>query len=171
GAVWGWRAGGHRSRGRAGGGLLRHHCLIDWVYQGWQAARARGHHGRSLGGAFGHPDRGRILAWLRGEFLVQRWSTEGHAGRDRREAQHGDQYWPCRAQDEGAAGRPRWRRARALARRIWETDRRRNREMEQGNQGCQHQAGMTRQFRSDIPNARSANPSTQRVSALGLWSC
>src|SRR5262249_4987497 len=37
------RAGAHRSPRRASAGLLPHHCRIDWVYQGWQAARPRSH--------------------------------------------------------------------------------------------------------------------------------
>jgi tripartite-type tricarboxylate transporter receptor subunit TctC len=35
-----------------------HHCLIDRVYQGWQAARARGNRRHALGRAARHPDRG-----------------------------------------------------------------------------------------------------------------
>src|SRR5499433_787688 len=66
--------------------------------------------------------------------MVWRRRTEGHAGRDRREAQQGDQRWPRRSHDEGAACRPGWRRARALARRLWQAHRRRNREVGQGGQ-------------------------------------
>ena len=40
---------------------------VDRVHQGRQAARAGGDHGDALGGAAGHPDRGRIRAGLRGE--------------------------------------------------------------------------------------------------------
>ena len=43
---------------RAGAGRVPQHCRIDRVYQGWQAARARGNDGEALGGAAGHPDRG-----------------------------------------------------------------------------------------------------------------
>ena len=39
------------------------------------------------------------------------FATEGHAGRDSREAQQGDQRWPCRSQDHGAPCRPGWRLA------------------------------------------------------------
>ena len=40
---------------------------VDRVHQGRQAARARGDHRDALGGAAGHPDRGRVRAGLRGE--------------------------------------------------------------------------------------------------------
>ena len=52
---------------RAGAGAVRRHCLIDRVHQSRQAARAGGDHRDALGGAAGHPDRGRIRAGLRGE--------------------------------------------------------------------------------------------------------
>ena len=45
-------------------------CLVDRVHQGRQAARAGGDHCDALGGAAGHPDRGRIRAGLRGERVV-----------------------------------------------------------------------------------------------------
>ena len=38
--------------------MFPHHCLIDRVYQGWQAARARGNRRHALGRAARHPDRG-----------------------------------------------------------------------------------------------------------------
>ena len=38
--------------------MFPHHCLIDRVYQGWQAARARGNRRHALGSAARHPDRG-----------------------------------------------------------------------------------------------------------------
>jgi tripartite-type tricarboxylate transporter receptor subunit TctC len=40
------------------GGQVHHHCRIDRVYQGWQAARARSNRGDALGRATGHPDSG-----------------------------------------------------------------------------------------------------------------
>jgi tripartite-type tricarboxylate transporter receptor subunit TctC len=63
---------------------------------------------------------------------------------DRRETKQGDQRGPRRSQAKGAPCRPRWRRARALARRFWQADCRRNREMAQGDPGGQHQGGMKR---------------------------
>jgi tripartite-type tricarboxylate transporter receptor subunit TctC len=45
--------------------------------------------------------RRRLRARLRGKLVGRRRRTEGHAGRDRRQAQHGDQRGPCRSQDEG----------------------------------------------------------------------
>jgi len=53
-----WRARAHRFARRTGAGLLPHHCLIDRVYQGWQAACARSNHRDALGRAARHPDRG-----------------------------------------------------------------------------------------------------------------
>ena len=41
-----------------------HHALVDRVHQGRQAARAGGDHRDALGGATGHPDRGRVRAGL-----------------------------------------------------------------------------------------------------------
>jgi Tripartite tricarboxylate transporter family receptor len=67
-----WRARAHRFARRTGAGLLPHHCLIDRVYQGWQAACARSNHRDALGRAARHPDRGRVRAGLRGELLVWR---------------------------------------------------------------------------------------------------
>ena len=70
--------------------------------------------------------------------------AEGHARRDRRQAQQGDQCRPRRSQDQGADCRPGWRRCSWLACRLRQADRRRNREMGQGDPGRQHQAGMIR---------------------------
>ena len=56
-----------RSARRTGAGLLRHHVTADRVHQGRQAARAGGDDRDALGGAAGHPDRGRVRAGLRGE--------------------------------------------------------------------------------------------------------
>ena len=77
----------------------------------------------------------------------------------------GAERWPRRSQDQGAAYRPRWRRARALSCRLWKADRRRNREMGQGNPGGQHQArviGPSRYFKT----SRFANSSRRALSAL-----
>jgi hypothetical protein len=53
---------------------------------------------------------------LRGEQLVRRRCTEGHARRDHRQAQQGDQRCPRRSKEQGAASQSGWRRARAFAR-------------------------------------------------------
>ena len=45
--------------------------VVDRVHQGRQAARAGSDHRDALGGAAGHPDRGRFRAGLRGERLVR----------------------------------------------------------------------------------------------------
>ena len=50
--------------------MFDQHALVDRVHQGRQAARAGGDHRDALGGAAGHPDRGRFRAGLRGERLV-----------------------------------------------------------------------------------------------------
>ena len=59
-----------RSARRAGAGHVRRHAVVDRAHQGRQAARAGGDHRDALGGAAGHPDRGRFRAGLRGERLV-----------------------------------------------------------------------------------------------------
>ena len=68
-----YRGGGaraHRSARRTGAGHVRHHACVDRAHQGRQAARAGGDHRDALGGAAGHPDRGRFRAGLRGERVV-----------------------------------------------------------------------------------------------------
>jgi hypothetical protein len=75
------------------------HYRIHRAHQGWQAARARRNHRYAFGGAAGHPHRRRICAGLRGEHLVRRRGTEGHAGRGRRQAQQRVQCGPRRSQD------------------------------------------------------------------------
>jgi tripartite-type tricarboxylate transporter receptor subunit TctC len=82
-----------------GGQLFWPHYRIHRAHQGWQAARARRNHRYAFGGAAGHPHRRRICAGLRGEHLVRRRGTEGHAGRDRRQAQQRVQCGPRRSQD------------------------------------------------------------------------
>jgi hypothetical protein len=64
---------------RTGSSLLYPHDIINRVHQSWQAAGARSHHRDALGRAAGHPDPRRIRAWLRGDRLVGRRRTEGHA--------------------------------------------------------------------------------------------
>ena len=76
--------------------------------------------------------------------------AQEHARRDRREAQQGDQCGPRRSQDQGAACRPGRHGASGLARRLRQAHRRRNREVGQGDPGCQHQAGVM-PSRADIP--------------------
>jgi hypothetical protein len=76
---------------RTGAGDVRFYGLVNRIHQGRQAARPRGDHRDSFGDAARCPDCRAICAWLRGEHLVRRRRTEGHAGRDRREAQQGDQ--------------------------------------------------------------------------------
>ena len=63
------------------------HARSNRVRQGWQAARARGNHGRSLGGAPGNPGRGRVRPGLRGERVEWHRRAQEHVRRDRREAQ------------------------------------------------------------------------------------
>src|SRR5262245_9525832 len=44
--------------GAQGAGHVPHHCVIDWVYQSWQAARARSGHRGAPGRTGGTPRRG-----------------------------------------------------------------------------------------------------------------
>ncbi len=64
------------------------------------------------------PDGGRFRARLRGERVVRPRRAEGHARRDHREAQQGDQRDPRRSQGEGAVHRARRIAAAGLARRL-----------------------------------------------------
>ena len=48
---------------------VRQHARGDRIHQGRQAAGLGGHDRNALGGAAGHPDRGRVRAGLRGERL------------------------------------------------------------------------------------------------------
>jgi tripartite-type tricarboxylate transporter receptor subunit TctC len=79
-----------------------------------------------------------VIVWFRPR------RTEGHAGRDRRETKQGDQRWPRRSQDQGAACRPRSWTSCTLTCRIWQVHRRRNREMGEGDQVRRHQGGLIR---------------------------
>src|SRR5262249_34900175 len=56
--------------------------------------------------------------------------------------QRRDQRQPCRFQDQGAADRTRWHCFSWLARRLCKAHYRRDREVGQGDQSSQHQAGV-----------------------------
>src|SRR5262245_30930397 len=90
-----WRAGGHRSHRRAGAGLLRQHCRIDSVYQGWQAAPAGGDRYNALGGSAGYSDGWRVRSRLRGQRVAGSRCTQEHAYRIHRETQQCNQRGPC----------------------------------------------------------------------------
>src|SRR5262249_24616434 len=62
-----------------------------------------------------------------------------------------------RSQDEGAVCRPGEQGVPGLARRLWQTHRRRNREVGQGDPGRQHQARMKQHPGEIFHNCRSAN--------------
>src|SRR5262249_29538494 len=59
-----------------------------------------------------------------------------------------------------------WRRARALARRLWKADRRGNREVGQGDPFGEHQAGVIHAIPEYSVTPRSANGSTHHYGAL-----
>jgi hypothetical protein len=82
----------------------------------------------------------RDRARLRGVAMVRNRRAQGDAGADHRRAQHGNQCFSGRPEDEGQACRSRRNRAAGLGRRVHENDRRRNREVEQGGQVRQSQA-------------------------------
>jgi hypothetical protein len=71
----------------AGAGDVRPFALVYRVYQSRQAARVGSHDCDALGGAAGHPKRGRIFTWLRGEHVVRPMRAQEHPGRHRRQAQ------------------------------------------------------------------------------------
>ena len=87
--------------------MFASHGRVDRVHQGRQAARAGGDHRDALGGAAGHPDRGRFRAGLRGELLVRHRRAQEHARRDHRQAQQGDQRRPRRSR-RSRRGLPTW---------------------------------------------------------------
>ena len=104
----------------------------------------------AFGSATGHPDGGRVPAWLRGERLdgvvaprntpaeiIDKLNKEINAGL-------ADPKLKARLTDLGCS-RVRW-----LASRLWQVHRRRNREVGQGGPGGEHQAGLI-QALSDIP--------------------
>src|SRR6516162_7365603 len=143
-----WRACTHRFARWADAGLLPRHCLIDWVYQGRQAPRLGGNDGDTLADDAGHSSSKRNLAGLRGKYMVRRWRAQEHVHRDRRQAQQGGQRGARRSQDEGAPCQPWWHCACGFARRLWQADRRGNREVGQGDQVRRHQAAVK------LPEAR-----------------
>jgi len=73
------------------------------------------------------------------------------ADRSYRQAQQGDQYRARRPEIQGAACRPRWRRAGALARRLWQAHRRGDREVGQGGEVHGHQSRLIRAPQPNIP--------------------
>ena len=80
------------------------------------------------------PTVGEFRAGLRGEQLVRHRRAQEHAGRDRRQAQQGDQCGSRRSQDQGPACRLGPHGASGLARRLRQAHRRRNREVGQGGE-------------------------------------
>ena len=122
-------------------------ALVDRVHQGRQAARPRGDHARALGGAAGHPDRGRVRAGLRGERVVRgRRARNTPARSSISSTRRSTRSLPI--QDQGAARRAGSRADAGVARRLRKAHRRRNREVGQGGQVRGHQAGVTAR---DIP--------------------
>ena len=81
---------------------------IEYIRAG-KAARTRGDHRDAVGGAAGHPDRGRVRAGLRGKRLVRRRRTQEYAARNHPKTKQGDQRGPRRPQAQGATCRS-WRR-------------------------------------------------------------
>src|SRR5262249_15049978 len=82
---------------------------------------------------------------------------KGHTGRARREAQQGDQRGPRRSQAKCAPCRPWWHCASRLARRLRQTHCRGDREVGQGDPGCQHQGGVTPSLGPHSITFRSTN--------------
>jgi hypothetical protein len=80
------------------------------------------------------PTGGEFAPGYRGGCLAGYRRAQGHTGRDRLQAQQGDQRCSRGFQTEGEASRPGRHGACELARRLWQADRRRNREVGQGDQ-------------------------------------
>ena len=96
------------------------------------------------------PTVAEFVPGYRGQRLVWHRRAQKHAGRDRRQAQQGDQR--SLADPKMKARLPISALFRADdARRAWEVHCGRNREVGQGDPGGEHQAGVTRSRSADIP--------------------
>ena len=107
---------------------------VDRVHQGRQAARAGGDHRDALGGAAGHPDRGRVRAGLRGE-RVGMASARPRTRPPRSSTSSTRRSTRASPIPRSRRGLPIWAaRCLRLARRLRQAHRRRNREVGQGGQ-------------------------------------
>jgi hypothetical protein len=125
---------------RPGAGRVHHHRLVDPVHQSRPAARAGGHHDHAVGCPAGGAAAGGCRAGLRGERLERHVRAEGHAGRDHREAQPGNQRGPRRRQDQGSVHRHGRAAGHGLAGRVRKDHCRRYREVGEGDQVLGRQA-------------------------------
>src|SRR5262245_17374811 len=128
-------------------GQFRRHAHNRRIRQRRQATRSGSDNRDALASATGHPDRGRVRAGLRGEFVAWHWCAQEYARRDRRQAEQGDQRGPRRSDAESAARRFGWCADADDARRLRAVHRRRDREVGQGCQICSPQAGVNRAIR------------------------
>ena len=97
-------------------------------------------------GAARRADRGGLAAGIRSEPMVRHRRSQTNAGRDRRQAQCGNQRGARRSGDAEAVRRYRRRGSRRLARRFRQAHRGRDREVGQGGAGRQYQAGVRPEF-------------------------
>ena len=99
---------------------------------------------RCARGAAGHSDVGEFLPGYEVERLDRLRRAAGHAARGDRGAQQADQRGARRSANGGAVCRSRRRGACGLARRFRQADRRRDREVGQGDPRGAHQGGVRR---------------------------
>ena len=85
--------------------MFDNHAVVGRAHPRRQAARARGDHGDALGRAAGHPDRGRVRAGLRSEFMASASLRLGTPRRGHRAAQQGDQFGDFRLRHQSAPRR------------------------------------------------------------------
>src|SRR5262245_32221133 len=124
-------------------GRLRDAAWLDRICQVGSSARPGGDDRGAQQGTAGRSHDWRVRAGLRVEWLAGHWCAQGHAARDHRAAQQGDQCGACRPEDCGAHRRARRQRFVRIAGRFRQARRRRNREMGQGDPRRQHQAGVS----------------------------
>ena len=120
--------------------------VVDRAHQGRQAARAGGDHRDALGGAAGHPDRGRVRAGLRGE-RAGLASARRRTRPPRSSTSSTGRSMPASPIPRSRRGLPTRRHgACGLARRFRQAHRRRNREVGQGGEVLRCQAGLIQAF-------------------------
>jgi tripartite-type tricarboxylate transporter receptor subunit TctC len=102
------------------------------------------------------PSVSEILLGFEASFWAGLGAPLGTSIGNRRQAQQRDQRGSRRSKNQGAACRPRRHGAFWHSRRFWQVDRRRDREVGQGDQVCGHQARVIPPRRSVTPVWRTA---------------
>ena len=106
------------------------------------------------------PSVGDFVAGLRSQPVVRLRRAEEHAGRNRRQAQQGNQCRDGRSRHESQARRDRRRDHAGIAGRVRQVDRRRDRQVGQGGPHRRHQAGIA------VPASSLVTPPLGRPSSV-----